>query len=220
MSATPESVRVLLTSQDFGDRLRGLTQIRQLDPAIAFDLVAAAITDVHPRVRYAAVSQMANLGQQNLPLASQLLRERLQDSEIDVQAAAADSIGALGLKESFEALQQLYQHSSEWLLQFSILAALGALGDLRGFDLLKQALDAENELMQIVAIGSLGELGDPRAVDLLLPFTTHADWQIRFRAVQALRNFQTPVVQAALADLTHDPIDQVAQEARLGLDRA
>lgn len=214
MSITPESVGVLLESPDFGDRLRAVNQIRQLEPAIGFQLIQIAVKDNHPRVRYAAVSQLATLGQQDLPHVSTLLRDRLQDSDPDVQAAAADSVGALKLTEIFDALQQLYHTSSEWLVKFSIVAALGELGEKRAFALLEEALKSDNELMQTAAIGSLGELGDERAVQLLVPFATNADWQIRYRVVQALAHLSGTTARSTLETLAQDSMEQVAQEAR------
>jgi HEAT repeat protein len=142
------------------------------------------------------------------------LRASLYDADPDVQAAAADSVGALQLTELFDALQKLYYKTSEWLVQFSIVAALGELGDERGFALLEEALQSENELMQTAAIGSLGELGDDRAVHLLVPFATNADWQIRYRVVQALAHFKGTIAHSALETLAQDGTEQVAQEAR------
>jgi HEAT repeat protein len=217
MSVTPESVGALLNSQDFGDRLRALTQLRQLEPTTAYSLILPAIADAHPRVRYAAVSLMARLGQQNLVQASSLLRNCLRDSDMDVQAAAADSIGALKLKDAFEDLHQLYQNSSEWVVQFSIIAVLGELGDDRAFAILEDALNSSNELMQTAAIGSLGELGDVRAVALLTPFIANPDWQIRYRLAQALGRLGGAEAMSALKLLTQDAVDQVAQEATINL---
>jgi HEAT repeat protein len=214
MSVTPQSVETLLNSSDFGDRLRAVNQIRQLEPKVGFDLIITAVKDTHPRVRYAAISQLANLGQQNLAQASIVLRERLRDPDPDVQASAADSIGALRLKEAFEELEQLYHTSSEWIVRFSIIAGLGCLGDERGFELLVDALYCDNELMKTVAIGSLGELGDRRAIHLLIPYATNPDWQIRFRVVQALGSLDGPEVHNTLKVLAEDSVEQVAQEAR------
>lgn len=214
MSVTPESVGELLNSQDFGDRLRAVNQIRQLEPSAGFQLIQVAIQDSNPRIRYSAVSQLASLGQQDLPSATTLLRDRLQDEEPDVQAAAADSIAALRLTEAFEELQQLYNTSSEWLVKFSIVAALGELGDKRAFEILQAALESGNELMQTAAIGSLGELGDDRAVQLLTPFAEHADWQIRYRVAQALGRFSRADVHSTLEKLAQDPVEQIAEEAK------
>jgi HEAT repeat protein len=214
MSVTPESVGELLASQDFGDRLLAVNQIRQLEPGAGFELLQMAVEDSNARVRYAAVSQMSVLGQQNPPQAMTLLRGRLSDSEMDVQAAAADSIAALKLTDAFEDLQQLYHSTPEWLVKLSIVAALGEMGDKRAFDLLAEALNSENELLQTVAIGSLGELGDDRAIQLLAPFATNPDWQIRYRIMQALCRLDGPGVRPALETLAQDEVEQIAQEAR------
>ncbi|MBD2312534.1 HEAT repeat domain-containing protein [Desertifilum sp. FACHB-1129] len=218
MSVTPESVQQLLSSDDYGDRLRGVNQLRELDPAIAFEMIQPATNDPNVRVRYAAVSQVSSLGEQDRQVALELLRDRLlNDPEADVKAAAADSLGALHLTEAYPELEQIYQESSEWLVKFSILAALGELGDLRAFDLLKQGLSASTELEQTAAISALGELGDPRAVSLLIPFATNPDWQIRYRVVQALHRLGTSEAQTTLEQLTRDEVAQVAQEAKNSL---
>ncbi|MGA7935144.1 MAG: HEAT repeat domain-containing protein [Kovacikia sp.] len=219
MSVTPESVGELLASQDFGDRLLAVNQIRQLEPGAGFELLQTAIEDSNARVRYAAVSQMSVLGQQNPPQAMTILRGRLHDSEMDVQAAAADSIAALKLTDAFEDLQQLYHTTSEWLVKLSIIAALGEMGDGRAFDMLADALNSDNELLQTVAIGSLGELGDERAVQLLTPFATSPDWQIRYRVMQALCRLDGAEIRSLLEILAQDDVEQIAQEAKAYLSK-
>ena len=218
MSVTPESIKQALGSDDLGDRLRAVNQLRQLNAAIAFELVQTAIADANARVRYAAVSQMSTLGNQDLSVSLTTLRDRLlNDPEPDVQAAAADSLGALKLTAAFEDLQHLYAETSEWLVQFSIIAALGELGDPRSFDLLQTALNSDQDLIQTAAIGSLGELGDPRAVPLLVPYATNPDWQIRHRLVQALDRLGGHEAKILLQQLAKDSMPQVAEAAERSL---
>lgn len=221
MSITPESVKQLLSSADLGDRLRAVNQIRQLEPAIGFELVQGAIGDSNARVRYSAVSQMDTLGSQDLQLSLDILRDRLlNDPEPDVQAAAADCLGALKLHEAFEDMQHLYHTTGEWLIQFSIIATLGELGDPRAFELLKQALSSDNELVQTAAISSLGELGDVQAVPLLAPYATNPDWQIRYRVVQALTHLNNAEAKSILKTLTDDEVEAIATEAKKSLQSA
>jgi HEAT repeat protein len=215
--ATPDSVQTLLNSANLGDRLHALNEMRLIDPAVAFTLIPQAVVDPNARVRYAAVSQLATLGQQNLAQALELLRDRLHDSEADVQAAAADAIAALHLTEAFDDLQTLYQTSAEWLVQFSIVAALGEMGDQRALPLLEAALDSGHELMQLAAVGSLGELGGDRAVELLTAQIANPDTQLRHRVAQALSQIATPAARAALETLAQDPVELIAQEAKTGL---
>jgi HEAT repeat protein len=215
MSITPESVNQLLHSEDFGDRIRGLNQLRQMEPEVAFELIQPLVTDPNTRVRYAAISQLDTIGQQDLALSLELLRDRLlNDPEPDVQAAAADAIGGLKLTEAYDDLENLYYQTTEWLIQFSIIAALGELGEPRGFDLLQEALNSDKDLMQTVAISAFGELGDSRAVPLLIPFANHEDWQIRYRLVQALGRLGGSEARSVLEQLAEDEVEQIAREAK------
>ena len=221
MSINPESVQQLLNSENYGDRIRGINQLRELEPSQSYEMIKPLVTDRNTRVRYAAVSQLDTLGQQDLTASLELLRDRLlNDPEPDVQAAAADAIGGLKLTDGFEDLQQVYHQTSEWLIQFSIIAALGEMGDPRSFDLLKEALTSENSLVTTAAISSLGELGDNRAVSLLVPFATDSDWQVRYRLAQALGHLGGADAQATLEKLSQDEVEQVSQEAKKNLASA
>jgi len=214
MSINRESVQQLLSSQDFGDRLQAVNQLRQLEPALAFDLIQSAIVDKNVRVRYAAVSQLGTLGEQNLSKALLVLRESLKDSEPDVQSAAADALGALKLTAAFDDLQELYHRTPEWLVQLSIVAALGEMGEPQAFELLQSALNSDNELIQTIAIGALGELGDRRAIGGIMSFASNADWQVRYRVAQALGRLGGSEVEATLSILAGDEVEQVAETAR------
>jgi HEAT repeat protein len=215
MPTSPEKIKELLGSNSFSDRISGLNSIRELDPAIGFELILPALEDENARVRYAAVSQLDRLGSHDLERTLAILRDRLfNDGEVDVQAAAADVIGGLKLTEAFDDLDRAYHQTGEWLLQFSIIAALGEFGDPRGFELLKDALASDNGLLQTAAIGAMGELGDKRAIPLLLPFADNSDWQIRYRLVQALGNIGGIEAEATIVKLTEDEAEQVSQEAK------
>lgn len=218
MSVTRESVQELLSSEDFGQRISGVNQLRQLEPSVAFELIQPVVNDTNTRVRYAAVSQLDTLGTQDLQAALTILRDRMiNDSEPDVQAAAADALGALKLTEAYEDMLQLYRSTPEWLVQFSIIAALGELGDPRSFDLLQEALNSETSLIQTAAVSSFGELGDARAVPLLIPFATNPDWQLRYRLVQALSKLGGAEARATLETLAQDEKEEVAREAQAAL---
>lgn len=220
MSISPESVKQLLDSADYGDRIRGLNQLRSLPDEIAFPLIQPLVNDSNARVRYAAISQFDRLGQQDETVALELLRDRLRnDPEIDVKSAAADAIGTLKLREAFDELQQTYFQTQEWLLQMSIIATLGELGDPRGLDLLKAALSNDNEMVLTAAIGAIGELGDPQAIEWIASFASHPDWQIRYRLAQALGRLGGPQAHSVLQYLAQDPLEQVSQEARSHLGK-
>lgn len=221
MSVSRESVQELLSSEDYGQRISGVNQLRQLEPSVAFELIQPVVTDKNTRVRYAAVSQMDTLGSQDLQASLTILRDRLlNDEEPDVQAAAADALGALKLTQAYDDLQNLYRRTPEWLVQFSIIATLGELGEPRSFELLQEALNSNIGLIQTAAISSLGELGDARAIPLLIPFATNSDWQIRYRVVQALNRLGGNEARSTLEALAKDGQQEVAREAKAALQSA
>ncbi len=218
MSITPETVAQALQSENLGDRLSAVNQLRTLPEADAFKLLLQAIRDNNSRVRYAAVSQMDTLGNQDRAKSLEVLLARLYDDpEIDVKAAAADAIGALRMTEAFPDLEACFRQINDWLLQMSIIATLGELGDPRSFDLLKEALSSPEALVQGAAIGSLGELKNPESVALFEPFVTNEDWQIRFRVVQALNNIGGEEARAMLQILAQDSMLQVSETAASAL---
>ncbi len=189
MSITRESVHTLLSSTDFGDRLRGVNQLRELDRAIAFEMIQPIVQDANVRVRYAAMSQLSTLGHENPTRTLEMLRVGIKDPEADVQAAAADCIGALHLVEAYSELRQLYISTSDWIVQMSIVATLGELGEPMAIEILESAINSGTELLIVSAIGALGELKDERAIAILEPFAHNPDSQIRYRVAQALAYF-------------------------------
>ncbi len=218
MSLTPADVQTLLISENLGDRLKGVNLLREIDPAIAFELIQPLITDTNERVRYAAVSQLDPLGRQDPETALSLLRDRIQnDTEIDVKAAAADVIGGLQLTEAYDDLQQLYHQTSDWLLQLSIIATLGELGEPKAIELLEVALQSDNELLRVSAVSALGELGSSEAIPLLVQLVKDEDWQVRYRLVQALVRLGGEEAQQTIKILAEDPMEQVAKEAKESL---
>jgi HEAT repeat protein len=216
MSITVESVQALLLSTDYGERLRGINQLRELDRATAFVMIQPIVRDANVRVRYAAMCQVSTLGVENPTRALEMLRLGMLDKEADVQAAAADGVGALHLVEAFPDLQQLYNSTPDWIVQMSIVATLGELGDPRAVDLLETALNSGTELLVVSAIGALGELKDDRGIPLLTPFAKDPDSQVRYRVAQAMSHFSGNAdAIAVLKYLTSDPDSQVAEYAKL-----
>ncbi|MEY2985092.1 MAG: hypothetical protein RLZZ568_1709 [Cyanobacteriota bacterium] len=215
MTHSLENLQTLLNSDNFSDKVRGLNQLRQLDPATAFPLLKPLVNDPNPRIRYAAVSQLDPAGQADLEAALVLLRDRLfNDPEVDVQSVAADVIGGLKLTAAYPDLQKAYEETPEWLLQMSIVATLGEMGDHRGFDLLKIALASDNSLIRTAAISALGELGNPEALTLLAPLVDDPDWQVRYRLALAIGQLPHPQGPALLQQLATDVTEQVAATAK------
>jgi HEAT repeat protein len=216
-SHTPASALVLLRSEAFSDRIQGINALRELAAADAFPLLVPVLTDSNVRVRYAAVSLLASVGQVDLPQSLELLRAGLKDPEMDVVAAAADAIAGLRLHDGYPDLRELYQENTDWVVRFSIVSALGELGDPRAFEILEHAIASEDVLLVPAAIGAMGELGDPRAIPLIVSHVSNPDWQVRHRVVQALMRFNTPETKAALQILAQDTEGRIAEQAQQAL---
>jgi HEAT repeat protein len=215
MSITRESVQTLLSSTDFGDRLRGVNQLRELDRAVSFEMVQPMVQDSNVRVRYAAMSQLSSLGHENPSRTLEMLRVGIKDPEADVQAAAADCIGALHLVEAYPELRQLYISTSDWIVQMSIVATLGELGEPLAIEILESAINSGTELLIVSAIGALGELKDERAIAILEPFAQNSDSQIRYRVAQALAYFPNSIeAKAILNTMVNDSEALVSDYAK------
>jgi HEAT repeat protein len=218
MTQTLAELQAQLRSEDMGARMRVLNLARGLSDSERFTLAVEAVKDGNARIRYDAVSQLANLGQVDPAASLEILLDRLlRDSENDVKAAAADSIGALKLTTAFDDLLTAFRASDDWMLQFSIIAALGELGDPRGFDVLQECVNHPTDLVRIAAVGALGDLGDARALPVLLPLVNDEDWQIRHRVAQSLCRLGGEEAKAAITTLLDDPIGQVADAAKVFL---
>jgi HEAT repeat protein len=214
MTVTPESVRILLSSANLGDRLRGVNQLRELDKSLAFELVITPIKDSNTRVRYAAVSLLDTIGDVDLDKSLEILRNCLQDAEYDVKAAAADALGALKLTAALPEIIDLYHQTEEWLLKLSIVAALGEMQDQRALPLLAEALESEVELIRMTTVQTIGELGNLAGVDLLTKIIEDPDTQIRFRVAEALGRIGGEPATAILKKMANDPDSKVAEQAQ------
>jgi HEAT repeat protein len=217
MSMTPDAAQALLRSEAFSDRIQGINALREMAAADAFGLLLPVLNDPNVRVRYAAVSLLASVGQADRPQSLVALRAGLKDPESDVVAAAADAIAGLRLHDGYPDLRDLYQATTDWIVRFSIVSALGELGDPRGFEILEHALQSQDPLLVPAAIGALGELGDPQAIPMIMPYVSDPDWQIRHRVLQAFLRFDTPETRAALQILAQDSEAPIAQQAQQAL---
>jgi HEAT repeat protein len=171
-------------------------------------------------VRYAAVSKIATIGNADRSASLEMLRDRLRnDSELDVKAAAADSLGALGLKEAYEDIATLYHATSDWLLRLSIVAALSEMGEPKAIEVMLDALTSDNDLLVATAIGAIGDLGDDSIMDQLEMFMCHDDSQVRFRTAQALGSLGGDRARGWLQRMLDDTDAHVVTQAQHSLEQ-
>jgi HEAT repeat protein len=214
MTPTPESVRALLTSENFGDRLHGINQLRVIDKAAAFELVQLVIADSNTRVRYAAVSLIDTIGDVDLAKSLEILRSCLADPEYDVKSAAADALGGLQLTAAIPELVDLYHGTSEWLLQLSIVAALGSMPDPRSLQLFAESISSEVELVRMTTVQAIGEMADSAGVEILQQAIADPDDHIRVRVAEALGRIGDEAAMKLLQTMVADPDSKVAAQAK------
>ncbi|MEO0351059.1 MAG: HEAT repeat domain-containing protein, partial [Cyanobacteria bacterium P01_A01_bin.15] len=77
MGISPEQIKQQLASEDLGQRLRAVNLLREIDPAVAFELIQTVNRDSSARVRYAAISQFSSLCNQDKETALTILRGAL-----------------------------------------------------------------------------------------------------------------------------------------------
>jgi HEAT repeat protein len=214
MTSTPESARALLTSENFGDRLHGINQLRVIDKAAAFELVQLVVSDSNTRVRYAAVSLMDTIGDVDLVKSLEILRACLADPEYDVKSAAADALGGLRLTAAIPELVDLYHDTTEWLLQLSIVAALGSMPDPLSLKLFAESIGSEVELVRMTTVQAIGEMADPAGVEILQQAIADPDTQIRFRVAEALGRIGDESAKKLLQGMVTDSDSKVAAQAK------
>ena len=73
--------------------------------------------------------------------------------------------------------------------------------------------------MQQAAIAAFGEIGDLSATDEILAFAQSEDWLVRQRLAEALGNLPSEKGTSALRYMAKDSHPQVAEAAKISLDR-
>ena len=86
-------------------------------------------------------------------------------------------------------------------------------------ELLMEALDSDEVILQQAAIAALGEIKATEAVDKILTFASSEDWLIRQRIAEALGNLETEKSISALRFLAKDMHSQVKEAALISLQR-
>jgi HEAT repeat protein len=104
-------------------------------------------------------------------------------------------------------------------VRFSAAVSLGNLKDPRARQILLQALDSKEKVLQEAAISALGEIRDIESVDSILRFAQSDDWLVRQRLAEALGNLPTPKSVSALKYLEKDNHYNVAEAARISLKK-
>ena len=212
-----QEISVQLDSENSRDRLLALAHLREVSATEAVPLIKKVLNDQNLPVRSMAVFALGvKHTEESYPILVELLEK---DADYGIRADAAGALGYLEDIRAFEPLARAFYEDTSWLVRFSAAVSLGNLKDSRAHNLLIEALDNQEMVIQQAAIAALGEIGDLEAVEHILKFALSEDWLIRQRLAEALGNMPTPKSISALKYLEKDSHPQVSQAASISLQR-
>lgn len=217
ISVDLDQISSQLESDSSRDRMLALAMLRNVAPKEAAPLVRKVMNDPNLQVRSMAIFAMGlKPDEETFDILIRLLGT---DPDYGIRADAAGALGYLEDPRAFEPLVRAFYEDTDWLVRFSSAVSLGNLKDPRAHDVLVEALKSEEVVIQQAAIAAIGEVGDVAAVDEVLTFAQDEDWLIRQRLAEALANLPSPKTEAALKFLSKDIHPQVAEAARISLQR-
>ncbi|MEM6835979.1 MAG: HEAT repeat domain-containing protein [Cyanobacteria bacterium P01_C01_bin.120] len=212
-----DQIAAQLESESSKDRMLALAMLRDVEPATAAPLVRKVIHDENLQIRSMAVFAMGlKPDDETFDILAKLVET---DPDYGIRADAAGALGYLEDPRAFEILVRAFYEDTDWLVRFSAAVSLGNLKDPRAHDVLLEALDSKEVVIQQAAIAAIGEVGDVEAVDNILNFAQAEDWLVRQRLAEALANLPSPKTEPALRFLAKDSHFQVAEAARISLQR-
>ncbi|NVO00513.1 MAG: HEAT repeat domain-containing protein [Geobacteraceae bacterium] len=120
------------------------------------------------------------------------LIKALADSDPNVSHSAAEALGKIGDRSALFPLIELLK--GEFWVQYSAIAAIGAMKDYRAVPHLLDLLD--NEMLASVVIEALGQIGDPRALHPLGRILPHLDDCTAGTCIKAIMEIYLAVSEA------------------------
>jgi HEAT repeat protein len=212
-----KAISTQLESDSVRDRMVALASLRNVDAADAVPLIKKVLQDDNLQIRSMAVFALGiKQTEESYPI---LLHILTTEKDYGIRADAAGALGYLEDPRAFEPLVRAFYEDTDWLVRFSAAVSLGNLKDPRAFDVLVEALDSKEVVLHQAAIAALGEIKAIDAVDHILRFAQSEDWLVRQRLAEALGNLPTPKSLSALKYLAKDSHPQVAEAARISLER-
>ena len=206
-----------LESPNSRDRMIALASLREISSAEAVPLIKKVLEDEVLQIRSMAVFALGiKQTEECYPILVRLLET---DPDYGIRADAAGALGYLEDNRAFEPLCRAFYEDTEWLVRFSAAVSLGNLKDQRAKQVLLQALDNQEVVVQQAPIAAIGEIGAVDAVDAILRFAGSEDWLVRQRLAEALGNLPCEKSLSALKFLAKDEHFQVNQAAQLALQR-
>ena len=199
-------IETYIDSPDPQNRMKAIVELRNYEPNLVVPLLKRRMYDREFVVRsFVAMG----LGYKQTEEGFGLLLDLIEyDRDYNVRAEAANSLAKYG-EDAIPHLVKLFQQDSNWLVRYSIFAAL----DLRQhpeilLEFCTLGLNGSDLVVQETAIASLEKLTntplEEKALELLIPAATSDQGEIRAQVARVLRHFADPRVEAILTNLRQD----------------
>lgn len=210
-----DEIETALNHPDFQYRLQAISALKDYPPEVAVPLLIGKLHDSEFLVRsFVAMG----LGKQRTAESFAALLEIMKlDNTPNVRAEAASSLSLFG-SVAISHLTQAFYQDDHWLVRRSILAVLIDMecpSEL--FDVCIQALEGEDSTVQEAAVDAIATLANSSqhepALSQLLKLVHSESARIRTKVAYALKHFNEPQAQAALAQLRQDTNHQVVGAA-------
>ncbi|MCD6497350.1 MAG: HEAT repeat domain-containing protein [Deltaproteobacteria bacterium] len=190
----PELVEVtarLAAHSDTKLRLAAMDTLRELPPSpLGTQLLLEALDDDDPRVRAAAAH--AAIAGQGHDLEA-LLLEKLADREEVVRAAAASTLGHMGIVEAIGPMEKLIVREPSALVTISVLAAFESMAVAPDPAVLLATCDRpEPDVLQAALSTACLAISDQRLAQAARRLANHPQWHVRLAAVAALEHHAEP----------------------------
>lgn len=149
---------------------------------VDLEQVAAQLKSEDSKDRMLALASLRDVPAEQ---AAPLIRQALDDKNLQIRSMAVFALGIKPDAEAFDILIRLLKSDPDYGIRADAAGALGYLEDPRAFETLVRAFYEDTDwLVRFSAAVSLGNLKDPRAHDVL---------------VQALKSSEVVMQQAAIA---------------------
>ena len=199
-------IETYLESPDPQNRMKAITELRNYEPDLVVPLLKKRMCDQEFVIRsFVAIG----LGFKRTDEAFELLLDLIEhERDYNVRAEAANSLAKYG-EGAIPHLVKLFKQDSNWLIRYSILAAI----DLTNhpellLDLCVVGLKGKDPVVRQAALASLEQLvktpQEDLALELLLAAAESEQGEIRAQVARVLRYFEDPKAQTALKNLRQD----------------
>ncbi len=199
-------IETYLDSPNPENRMKAITELRHYEPSLVVPLLKRRMYDQEFVIRsFVAMG----LGYKRTEEGFELLLDLIEhERDYNVRAEAANSLAKYG-EGAIPHLVKLFQQDSNWLVRYSIFAALeGTNYPEILLELSILGLRGEDPVVQQTALANLGQLAKTpqasSALELLLSEAKSSKSAIRAQVARVLRHFEEPRAQAALIKLRQD----------------